>query len=249
MISHKNIRLLIEHAVEAAINESFRGFNFKKFKNLSVEEKLEYAKKHLPLLGQGSSRVVFGLGAGKVLKVVRAEDKIKQRKGFEQNKAEVELYTNPKTKPIITPIYDAADDFSWLITEPVKEFTTKADFREATGISHDQLIAVLQLMPYIKRVSSNFEEAVEKFFNSRGSSIIATRLGMDDNLGMDSGEQAQKKYLKIYNHPITQSMLHLFEMGLHPPDVAYYKHWGKTVSGKVVLMDYGATTEILKKYY
>lgn len=241
---NKDIKWLIEQFVDDVLNEAFRGFNFKKFKNLNVEDKLNYAKKYLPLLGKGTSRIAFGLGGGKVLKIVNAENKTGLQRGFEQNKAEVELYTNPETKPVIAPIYNAADDYSWLVTEPVKEFKSEADFRAGTGLNWRQLTTVLKNSPLVLNKNTTYpEDAIEEIFEKRIGPVIA------DQLGMDTVEQGKKRYIKIYNHPITQAMLHLIEMGLHPPDVALYKHWGKTVSGKTVLLDYGATRDLFRRMY
>jgi hypothetical protein len=42
--------------------------------------------------------------------------------GVAQNKAEVDVFTNPKTKQIVATIFDFAKDYSWLSSELVNPF-------------------------------------------------------------------------------------------------------------------------------
>jgi len=63
----------IEHVVNnelKSLSESFRGFSFKLLKQKTdLKEIQKYAEDHLPRLGSGGARTVFGLGSGKILKV------------------------------------------------------------------------------------------------------------------------------------------------------------------------------------
>lgn len=73
-------------------------------------------KYKLPYLGSGSSRAVWALSSSKVIKLARND-----KGGIRQNKAEVEVWTNPSTKGIAAEIYDFdSDGYVWVISELVK---------------------------------------------------------------------------------------------------------------------------------
>ena len=91
-------------------------FKWNEFKNIkSHKEQYRYALQHLPGLGQGSSRRTFQLGnSSKVLKVAV------NTAGLAQNKAEVDVYTNPVTKRVVTKTFDFEPNYGWLVAEAVR---------------------------------------------------------------------------------------------------------------------------------
>ena len=100
------IKILVKQTMgelTSLVSESFRGFNMKVFKKIEDPRKMVvYATRRLPRLGRGSSRVVFGLGSGKVLK-------INHSKHYQQNKEELEVYTKPGMANFLAKIY--VDDY------------------------------------------------------------------------------------------------------------------------------------------
>lgn len=129
--------LLLEY-IKAVVSEAIsrperaqQHFKLNEFKSLQTLQDIhKYAKRHLQFLGQGSSRVVFRLSGTKVLKVAKDEGL-----GVEQNRAELDVYTDPQTKRITAKVYDADTNFKWLISEIVNPFNTDEAFESATGIS------------------------------------------------------------------------------------------------------------------
>jgi len=119
-MKRKTLRNLIQQEVEqiseTILGESFRGFRLAMFKRLSDRTKMiEYAKKYLPFLNSGSTRTVFGLGSGKVLKIAIDEY------GNDQNETEIEVFTgNKDISNYITKIYDHDEKNNWIIAEAVK---------------------------------------------------------------------------------------------------------------------------------
>jgi len=222
-ITQKYFELLIEQEL-SSILESFRGFNFPKFEKIENSiDKYKYVKNHLPKIGQGSSRAVFGLGRGKVLKLAGSfvlvdyiekkgdlltpEDKsaIESRlkssfaKGIAQNKEEVDIFTNPKIKPIVAKIYNFSNDFTWLASEAVREVS---------------------------------EEEFEKYFQMSLSLFLNTITNYK-NINQDA--------LNNYNKKALQAIFSALEQGLAPNDVGRLEHWGKTTDGRIVILDYGFT--------
>lgn len=94
-------------------------FNFSEFKQITDgTERMKYANDRLEFLGEGSARAVYVLTSKHVLKIATGAS------GVSQNKAEVSVFTNPKTKPIVATIFDFAKDYSWLSSELVNPFDT-----------------------------------------------------------------------------------------------------------------------------
>jgi hypothetical protein len=104
-------------------------FDLKKFKSLPNHDvMIAYASKFLDKIGQGSSRVAFILSNKYVLKIAL------NKKGIAQNKAELEVYTNPKSQPIVAKIYQGADDNTWIISDLVKPINSEDEFKRLAGI-------------------------------------------------------------------------------------------------------------------
>lgn len=100
------IELLKEHIVltleriRKRIKER-SSFDFNEFRNIkNTQKRLAYAENKLEDMGEGSSRKVFLLSSKKVLKIAT------NNLGYAQNEGEVEIYTNPSTKPIVAQVYD-----------------------------------------------------------------------------------------------------------------------------------------------
>jgi len=84
----------------------------------------------LPILGEGSSRVVFKINEHSILKLA------KNVAGVAQNKAEYRVYKGVETCSMITQIFYYAADFEWLICERAVREPSHADF-ECYGAEKD----------------------------------------------------------------------------------------------------------------
>lgn len=117
-------------------------FKLNEFKKLqTLDEMLTYAHKNLEKLGFGSSRSVFRLTGTRVLKMANS-----MTKGTAQNKAELDVFTNPVTAPIITKIYDYDPKYRWLVSEVVKPFShqNQDEFQALTGIPWESFKELIQ---------------------------------------------------------------------------------------------------------
>jgi hypothetical protein len=103
-------------------------FEFNKFKGFhDIHKQFEYANSFLDRIGFGSSRIVYIYSSKYVLKIAL------DQKGLAQNEAEVDVYTNPKTKAIVTKIVNYDDkNYNWLVSEMVDPLVNPKQF-EATG--------------------------------------------------------------------------------------------------------------------
>lgn len=100
-------------------------------KFVSIDKKLEYAKKRFEQIGEGSSRVVFNLKNGYVLKLA------KNMKGIYQNLSETEPALNSMYPDLIARIkkYDQdSENIYWIISQKAEEMTEES-FQKLTNIS------------------------------------------------------------------------------------------------------------------
>lgn len=274
---NKKLQHLIENLTSEIVFEVLRGFNLNKFKKFDDPfDRIKYAKDNLPLLGVGTSRSVFALSGDKVLKIAgdyeiakyvynkhyfygnvdendralkrnKEEFNISFNKGLAQNQEEVSTFTNPKLKPITTEIYDAAGDYSWIISEIAKPFVSNKQFANATKLqnleSWNNFLEAYK--DYHGDLGLAVKDAAEKLLNWH----ISFQSKYPDNV--DKTPEAAEKWVlqTLVENPITKAVLLLIDSGTSVGDLVSPGHWGVTASGKIVLLDYGLTEDIFYKYY
>lgn len=116
-ITLKNLIVATVEEELSSLFESIRGFNLERLKQIEDSRGMICcAAKHLPRLGRGSNRTVFGWKADKVIKIAN------QQENVQQNKREVEQYcNNSNLQPFLSTIYDYdKDNFFWLVSEDVQ---------------------------------------------------------------------------------------------------------------------------------
>lgn len=122
----KELKQLIGQMVKEAFLREYAqgGFDLNAFKQLPTEaEMIAYAQKAgLPLLGKGSSRVVFQLSDDQALKIARKpESRV-------QNVNEVKAFECLKRSKNFAQIYDSDPEGKWLIVErAVENFSVGAE--------------------------------------------------------------------------------------------------------------------------
>lgn len=217
---------------ESGIRSKGKRFNLSEFKALPDSSAMhEYANSRLEHLGRGSSRTVYALTSNKVLKIAASlySDGTSEA-GIAQNKAEVDVYTNPDIKPIVVAIYDADSNYRWLISEIVRPLNSSSEFRNLTGLDlHDLIQKAVQ----IKRKTLTINEALKE---------LAMDWDADDYDNVDLSSFGKEKELFL-------AVVGLLKYGLEHGDLGRYDHWGKTKSGRIVILDYGFTTQVADEYY
>lgn len=135
------LRAIIHEEVGEAIRQTGdKRFDLNFFKSLkSAYQAVVYAEERLEALGAGSSRMVFLLSSGKVLKIAHG----KQNAGKAQNQEEVSVFTNPKSRPVVAKVFDYDPNFRWIISELVKPLENSDYVASRFGISGETLAEVL----------------------------------------------------------------------------------------------------------
>lgn len=172
---------------------------------------IDYADSHLQFVGAGSSRNVYTLSSRKVLKIATSD------KGLGQNEAEVDVFTNPKSKPIVTRIYDYDPNYFWIISELIRPFEN-----DKTDEINDMLGLGIQTI--------TFEEFADSA--ARGYFDMIKRYGAEHLI--DFAEQINDIVKKN---------------GLLVGDIKKGSSWGKSVDGRLVLLDYGYTYDVADNFY
>lgn len=187
----------------------------------SYSDKLGYARDHLEFLGSGSSRHVFVLSDGKVLKVASNEN------GMIQNNVE-KFYSDTKWDRL-SKVHDYDEDFMWIVserTEPIDEIMFESIF----GITMETMYVHL----YHQRSGVFFE-------NNPISTPVAEYM-------LEIIEKRNKtKDVSIIKEIIDKSV----EMGINNSDIPRIENWGlrKTKNGDYpVITDYGNFDSRFRKY-
>lgn len=136
----------------------FSSFDFNYFTSslFSLDEMLSYARRHLSVLGEGSSRVSFNYD-GKCLKVLKSMDLVSQ------NITEYSIYHSGMFLDILPKVFDYdVDNNRWILFElarpvsleyfvdryggEIKKCSMLNDFRDLFSIPEDSLIRDLKYM-------------------------------------------------------------------------------------------------------
>jgi hypothetical protein len=224
---------------------------FKKIRNL--DDMNAYISARLPLLGTGSSRKVYAHSAGKVIKMAINDN------GLLQNAAELETYTNPKTKNIVTKIFaygqhpDDASKITWLVSEGAQPIKSKNSFRALSGgIDWDLYQELItshgkcMIHPDGNKNPENIEEALEK--------ELEWRLQYFNNVcaeeDMEWYQKQKDKLAMLLKADLYSGVIACMQNSqLMPGDILEIDHYGKTADGKLVLIDYGLTKSVAEKMF
>ncbi len=235
--SCKLLQSFISQIIKESMEEKLRAlpsFNWNAFKKLPFEQLENYALDNLEELGSGSSRRVFLLSSGKVLKIAV------NKAGVAQNKAEIDAWTTPGVKNIIAAVYDAHPKYWWLVSELAKT--------SRTGDIFNRYFEGKQVFPnHGAGPIGYFEEMLDVFENASGNlrqriertisyMIVNEFMSKDANMSKIADFLASVwKFTKMT--PTTMD------------DIKRADHYGLTADGRLVIIDYGFTEEVGQKYY
>lgn len=217
---------LLKEYVELSLLEEGRGFSIDKFKKLAATNPVDafnYAHNNLRFMGKGSARSTYLLSSGKILKMANCSQSRRDvpcLRGYAQNEAEVNVFTDPATKNIVSKIYDYDPKYSWLISELVRPFEYEEDFSRLLDVDKNPVIdldrmAMAALRPeripeFVARHATNGKK-LEDFMMSLAAIIRSS--------------------------------------GVLTGDLGKVNHYGKTADGRVVLLDYGFTNSVANQHY
>jgi hypothetical protein len=244
------INYLLENIDEAAL----RGFSLdilkKETKRLKEQgewpEDISYGlsqlaeKYDLPYMGRGSSRVVYALSTGKVLKISRDE------KGIAQTEAEVLVWytSSPEQKEAAAQVYDFDPDYNWSVMEIAKTF--EVPYNDYNGSLEHELG-----IPTAYGVVFEIRDIVDALLSDRSDGLPEQIT--DKLLELPRGQEiVLRKRLDDYiknPHPFVKKIVDLIRSNnLNTGDVIS-DHFGKTAAGRIVLIDYGLSKDVAEQYY
>ena len=123
-ISRATLRRLIKEELNLLESIDFFGSEFLEFKNRVEEgENPESVAKTLgfPRIGSGAFRVVYGIPNSDFTLKISKDDNF-------YNKVEANNSMNTKYSDIFPKVFDAADDFGWILSERVRVITDYTEF-------------------------------------------------------------------------------------------------------------------------
>ncbi len=231
---------LLKEAISLITEKLFGAFDIRFFKQLSAKTDpdgqygalIKYAKDRLPFLGKGSSRTVFALSTGKVLKI--AEDWL----AAGQNKAEVAMFKKLNGTDAVARIYDFDPDFKWIISEPVRTFRTnfKSTLKQETGLNESFLANIREIMLHMTYIGLDISNITP---SSGYEFLLSALLENNDSFGMRNKLEVihTLKTLPEKGKELISKFVYLTSRGID--DIDRDDHWGITANGRIVVVDYG----------
>lgn len=207
-------------------NQIIQQFELETFRELrSFNQRIKYCQQSLIRLSSGSSRIVYDLGNGKVLKIAR------NRIGLVQNQHEFDLsedwvFSNYE---IITNVFDGAENGEWIISEKAEKMT-KPLFKKVTGYGWDEFIQAL----YAENQRINGTKPNSRFEQEALAKLI-------EKIWEDEDSLPYRMFSMIGSYP-----------DLLIGDLAKLNSWGVVKrKGKLhaVLIDYGITQKDFDSLY
>lgn len=237
---------------EFLFGESLRGtgFNMREFEsllngkdNLSTVEKAKILRdyvesKGLQKVGEGSSRTAYILSSRFALKLAGSFKTQYVEKyteaGTAQNQQEFTTWNNapPAVKAVIPESYKVEPTENlWLVADLVRPLKSIEEFFELSGGLHPTSISsVLQ---------SYYSNSSEEDYGRNSTSRIESRKKIETTIKKNKTAKRVFKGL--------QQAVSAFK--LDPVDFGGIRQWGKTALGKTVLLDYGASNDIIDTFY
>ena len=168
-------KIRTEKGVSSKIGEKFSINKFKQIEEPNIA--LVYANHFLESIGEGSSRKTFLLSSKYALKIAL------NKAGVGQNEAEIDVFTNPKTKPIVSKIYSSGPNNSWLISDLVKPLTSEKEFESLTKISWRQFQELMRKAYDEQKIDPKSPEFVKNVLNfAFGNSMMMGDMAGDGKM-------------------------------------------------------------------
>ena len=196
-------------------------WNKEEFKNItSFQQKMNYANQRLEKLATGSGRAVFKIDDQKALKIA------KNKKGLAQNNIESEPHT--QNYDITAHTYDIGEIVKdigpfWVEMELVKKLTP-SKFKQLTGLTHITYSNYLFYLSLKNRFKSKDYEL----------DVFSNRREIENNQFVQDIIRFADDYDMVYG-----DLRRLSSYG-----VVY-----RAGNEKIVLVDYGLTTQVHDDYY
>jgi len=217
-------------------------FNMAEFKQLyDIREQRDYLNSHALFIGAGTSRIAYGISPKWVIKLAGgisfktvASSLGMVEAGAAQNAAEVENYNNasPEARKLLPRTVGGSSNFNWIITELVRPVTGFEEMRQLAFGNH-QIVGeygVIQTMGGLLQ-------------------IIAKAHSSDDEYMQEQLEAIQAISEPVVGEFIDSVVACAQELQLGFMDLRRAVQWGESADGRLVLLDFGGTEDVLDEYY
>ena len=234
------MNILVKNYIKKIIKESFIVENypesfdmdfFKRLTNKSFKKRIEYCDQHLERITNGTSRIIYKINDEKVLKLAW------NKKGLFQNETEydyninnIDNIDNEDIKDILAKIFDNDINYGWIEMEFAKELTPDL-FKRITKFDWDS---------YVKLMWKYF------FTVKKDSSYISFTKGQ----AFSQDPKIEKKMSE--DDFISTMIFFLIKTDTFVRDLTKLNSYGvvkRNGQDKIVLIDYGLTSEGLNTYY
>ena len=272
------LKNLLKEMVRELVKEALGGFSISKFKaisanaernagdpgygeddipgfdNVLMAPEIDYAEKHLPLLGEGSSRITYALDSAKVLKIAL------NRAGEAQNETEAEIWFKTRS-PYITTVYDFAPNNKWIISEIVKPIEGE-DITKILGVDQHLFQTFLNNKPKsLKDILTVFKGKLQysqdilnnkRTYLERNDMIDShEKESIEDDIEFEIGESknlqaaiSNKAFLDFMKAIIDLANINKLQWG----DI-HKDHFGRNAQGQLKLFDFGYSSSVAKSHY
>jgi hypothetical protein len=239
----------INFQVASVLLELRGSFKWNDFKVLpTLEDKLKYAQANLQELGRGSSRAAFLLSNRYVLKIALPNAK---DKGVGQNLGEIQVFSNPVAKNTVASIYDYDKNGEWIVSELARPVSSKEEFQRLTGVTWDDFVSIVRNHKVAQEETQEIENGITtwtrrlKSAQASGNQDLVQRAPKK----IENLKQRLEKLKRTLQAPVVAGSLALInKVNVMPGDVWELDHWAKTASGRVILIDYGFTRDLVDLY-
>lgn len=197
---------------------------------------------NLPYMGEGSSRIVYALSTSKVLKIATND------KGIAQNEAEKIVAQNPSTRYIGAKIYESDPDNQWSVMEIAQIYKDAVQLKLDLGIPRElaerwgyNITSAAFDLTKVYDLDRSVEEVIKASFWLRDPENKKAKAIEDLRKFLENPPKSMLALVDLmHNAPTDQA--------LQPGDIVP-DHFGKTIDGRPVLIDYGFTTGVAEEYY
>lgn len=229
------LRKLVREILSERIRSSHDGgqkFKLSEFQKLTdTLSILNYAKIRLEFIDEGSSRIVYVLTGNKVLKIAT------NFAGIDQNQQEVDVFTDPRTKPLTTRIFDYNEKFFWIISEMVKPFNDLFALEKFLKLRDKNGMTIDVQKPNPFNPNEPFYEPY--YFHDF---ILDASVGEYENISLTKNSNQLLKIAKMIEDLVEFNDI---EIG----DLMKLNSWGKSHDQRFVLLDYGFSKTVRKDHY
>lgn len=195
-------------------------FNLDAFKNLKdFQAASNYVLAMLPVLGRGSSRIVYDLGGDKVLKLAFNDA------GIAQNSLEARLTGRT---PFFAHVYDMSPKGWWIISEKITPFKTAQEFTDYTGLE----MPLLRDYGYERLTTEERQEFKDYYgLNDRHMELLDSIVHMLRTYNLIGGDTTSIKHwglnnnneLKLYDYGLDKTLFETFKETVNPIEWAKEK--------------------------